>query len=574
MSDDEICSIAKKQLQFLETVHPFITERRSYIPEILELRPIFRGEKTGKSTYIQSYTTWANSEKSLDLLVRFLEKINGRPYCLYYSVFCFIPTLGDGRYRINNKNAECTNILVADFDEISEEEFYSRKKKFSQLGLKTLDVFSGHGYQSILLLQEKTEDKNILKKYTNTLLRKGFHVDPAIVDPARIMRMPFSYNCKSCDPRSKYFSASPEIFETSVVNQTTERYDVDDVFARLETLPDVEGSIEPESEKIISNNKPRSRKKMSDEELCQMLENDYGKKLENTEIQYAHLLDVDSLPEPVLKMLMGIPEGQRNKVMMFLVPYFRNSLGLSLPKIKEVMHIWGKNCHPSLDADFVSSEVDRIYGYGFKGKHGAYTKELHFIYGHMPLNKYKKDSKIIISNEFFDEKYRDISPGSIRIFLALKLAEKEGYKHFSRDDMRKAVGISERTLDRNIRNILRSGYLCKRKKGCVKQKGEKYTYYLNPYFSSVSGFTSVETATVKLMLEELSNGETKLYLYLSRMTDRGRECWASQKYLAQKVGKTQCTISKMTDSLCQKKFIEKNTFRIDDIAHCEYVLKY
>lgn len=79
---------------------------------------------------------------------------------------------------------------------------------------------------------------------------------------------------------------------------------------------------------------------------------------------------------------------------------------------------------------------------------------------------------------------------------------------------------------------------------------------------------------VEKMLEKLTDGEMKLYSYLSKIVGE-KGCWTSQKYLADKIGKKgQSSISKMTDSLRQKGFISKRTKEKDEIKHSTYNLNY
>lgn len=115
----------------------------------------------------------------------------------------------------------------------------------------------------------------------------------------------------------------------------------------------------------------------------------------------------------------------------------------------------------------------------------------------------------------------------------------------------------------------------------VKEKenrrlGEKYIYYINPYFSTIEGYTMIENSLVKLMLQELTDGESKLYIYLCKMIGSSKnECWSSQKYIAKNIGKTQQGISLITDKLSEKRYIKKTTLITDDnIKVCTYNLNY
>ncbi|WP_422446727.1 hypothetical protein [Thermoanaerobacterium sp. DL9XJH110] len=200
---------------------------------------------------MKSLNLWRLYDKATERHIKFLQKINGIPVCLYYSVFALDYNKEtfkkDGKPYIkgyiNNQNAVHCQILVADFDKITESEHNAIIDMFNSCDIEVLSVFSGHGYQDIILLSEKVYDLNILKKFCCILKRKGFPVDENIVDPARVMRMPFSFNCKEFDPTNKYHSDSPKAIPTRLVRETDKRYSVKEIFEKLEMLPDSPASF-------------------------------------------------------------------------------------------------------------------------------------------------------------------------------------------------------------------------------------------------------------------------------------------------------------------------------------------
>ena len=161
----------------------------------------------------------------------------------------------------------------------------------------------------------------------------------------------------------------------------------------------------------------------------------------------------------------------------------------------------------------------------------------------------------------------------MRIYLVMKLATSiDGIKSFQKSDIQNYAQVSERTVERNIEYLVTMNYVSKRR--ACRRKGEGYTYYLNPYFNSVEGFTLIENAVVKVMLSELTDGELKLYSLLSKVAN-GSKCWTNQKNLAKEIGKKgQSSISKMTDSLHEKGFITKKTTEQNGIKHSVYNLNY
>ena len=555
-----------KQLKFLKVIYPWLSED-NYQDGCIELRPIKRDVK---AKYIRSYNTWRLEEKDINSLRDFLKLVNGQGYCLYYSIFTFDYTKTNGKQKgkINNDNALYTSILGVDFDNITWKEFKAEKEKLTKLGIETIDIFTGHGFQSIILLKEKVYDKEIIKKFTELLISKGFKADGAIKDCARVFRMPYSFNCKSLDTKNKHFSEG--IIPTTDVNWTKRRYHLVDVFKALNTLPTViEQSTTLELDTIKTEPITIVEKKIKLEEIKEIK----NIKIENLNTLYGELIDIERLPEPIQKMLHGSQSGLRNKVMLFIIPFLRNSLGLNIQTIKAILTIWGSLCIPSLNKEFIEQETDRIYKYGFKGRQGKYTEELRKAYGYLEFNKFTRQNKILIPNAIFED-FDVISDGAVKIYLVMKLAEQiDGIKEFTKQDIQQEAGIVERTLERNIKDLVAMGYVCKRKSN--RRNGEQYIYYINPYFSSTNGFTMLENILVKSMTNELTDGEMKLYTYLCFMIGSAKnDCWASQKYLAKKIGKTQQGVSLLTTKLCEKKYINKKTIDKDNIKHCTYNLNY
>lgn len=556
-----------KQIRFLKAIYPWLNED-NYQDGAVELRPIKRDKE---AKYIKSYNTWRLEEKDINSLRDFLALLNGQGYCLYYSLFTldYNKTSGKQKGKINLDNALYTSVLGADFDNITFDEFKAEKQKFINLGLETIDIFTGHGFQSLILLKEKVWDKEIIKKYTKLLISKGFKVDTAIVDCARVFRMPYSFNCKSLDPKNKHYMEG--IVPTTDVNWTEKRYHLADVFKALNTLPTAIEQMEELDIKEIKTEPVTIKEKKIQLDKIREIKNI---KIENLNSLYKDLIDIERFPEPIQKMLQGTPSGLRNNVMLFIIPFLRHTLGLNIQTIKSILTIWGSLCTPALDKAFIEQETDRIYKYGFKGQQGKYTTELREAYGYLEFNKFTRKNKILIPNSIFDD-FDVISDGAVKIYLAMKLAEQvAGIKEFTKKDIQEFANIVERTLERNIKDLVAMGYVCKRKSN--RRLGEEYIYYINPYFSSINGFTMLENAVVKLMLTELTDGEMKLYSYLCFMIGSTKnDCWASQKYIAKKIGKKDhSSISKMTNELVKKKYITKKTVEKDNIKHCIYNLNY
>lgn len=587
-TDDQVVRQVQKQTNFLHLVHPALMDFNSYNEGAVEIRPIKR-LKTAK--YVRSYVTWHLQDKDIESLIKMMGMLNGEEYCVYFSGFAFdhdkvtYDEKGKERKkgRINNDNALYTSILPMDFDGLTYEEFQLEKQRLIDLGIETLDIFTGHGFQSFIMLSHKVLDIDIYKKFTELMLDKGFKVDGALVDPARLLRMPYTFNCKAFDRRSKYYHEThPEIITTTDIAYTNKRYHVVDVFKAIQSLPDVIGTTStlttvdvegiPTATLTVLDSKKaeKVRKEKSQIEIKQAA----TVRLEDGQAMYQGFLAFERLPESIQKMLMGTEDGLRNSVMLFLVPFMRNSLGLNIQTIKQVMVIWGANCSPILDKTHIEQEVERLYKYGLKAKYGRYTIDLAKAYGYLDFDQYKRDHKVILPNEIFED-VGVISDCGFKIYLYLKLSHKrDGLNEWTINDIVKIAKISLNTFHRNINYLLSLGYICKRRAN--RRLGEQYVYYLNPYFSSTKGYITLENATIELMLMKLTDGESKLYAYLCYMIGTaGTTCWASQKYLAKAIGKKgHNAISQMTDQLHLKNFIRKETTSNGFVMHSTYTLIY
>lgn len=578
-NEDEIISIANKHLNFLAFLYPFLKEQ-SYHAEVVEIRPIARDKD--KTSYVESFNVFRLDEDTVSRYIKFLEKINGKPYCLYYSSYCFDNKKaieGKKRTKINNENALATSILAMDFDNISIKDFQQIKGKFDKLGISTLDIFSGHGVQSLVVLNELCYDTKLLKRWTTLLLRKGVKTDGALVDSARVLRMPYSYNCKEFDEKSNYhiIGKEPEAIATSIINKPEYKYSVEYVFSKIMTLPDVICSLPDEDTQIVESNEKMPKKSVKfEEEKAKKAKTQLEIKEANKEEvkkAYLGLVNVEKLPLPVIKMLNSTPEGIRNKTMLFLVPYLKNSLGFEKQDIINIMKVWGERCKPVLSSRVIIDEVNRLIKYDLKGKYGKYDSELANTFGYLDF-KIERQNKIKIQKQVTNN-ISEISDTSFKIYLALL-----NYKSLNSDtnnytieDICQIADVSKRTFYRNVSDLVTNGILNKKSKVDKKKQG-KYEYYINPYITDYAGFTLLERATIEIMLERLNDAEIKLYIIMCSMLYKKDNIWASQEYLAEKMGKKRCTVSKIIKSLEEKNFITISQNKKGIIACYVYNLNY
>ena len=294
----------------------------------IEIRPVKRDRY--EFEYVKSYNTFRfTSPKDRELLIKFLTKINGKGFCLYYSIFTFNK---EGKeITINKDNALFTTTLMADFDNMDQEKFNHYKKMFESVGLETYDIFSGNGVQSLILLTRRCYDKEILRKFTELLIAKGFDVDSAIVDPSRVARLAYTRNNKELDQtlKDKYNPIDPELPLALPLNKIPRRHSIVEVFEKLNQLPTIipvssELASETSQEAIetIEQNQTQAITFEEREEVKNSKKKEVEVNIFEAKAQYDKYLDFDALPTTVQKILAShTVEGLRNKVLLFLIPF-------------------------------------------------------------------------------------------------------------------------------------------------------------------------------------------------------------------------------------------------------------
>ena len=141
---------------FLALVHPSLVTAPEGFRPCVEIRPILRGIKDYELS--RSLTLWDLSPESVSRLRTFLDQHHDQPCCIYYSVFTF-----DNQMKSMTKKgtqAKAGKITVAsavntceialDFDGIGHEEYIALVERMDSIGIRTMWVFTGHGYQAHL----------------------------------------------------------------------------------------------------------------------------------------------------------------------------------------------------------------------------------------------------------------------------------------------------------------------------------------------------------------------------------------------------------------------------------------
>ena len=578
LTEKELVQQTEEQVKFLTTIYPNLVED-TFQECCIEIRPIKRLKDL---EYTRSLNIWRLDNKGIEQLLDFNKKVNGKEFCVYYSSFALNYDIKSEGYQIgkvNNENARYTTILPLDFDEQSLTEITKQLDILRSLDIEFITVFTGNGIQALILLNKKVYDTKILKKWTTLLISKGFRVDDSIVDCARVLRLPYTFNCKQIDINNKKYSHDAIEIATEVWEWTEKRYDILDIFNKIQTLPSIIPSTKEEIEELkeletvkkvefeensikdISTNK----KKEKINEIFEVVKSD----IEVVKDQYKYI-NIKQIPDAVVNMLYKTPEGLRNDTLLFLVPYLRNTLKLSEKQVIETIKVWGSRCTTPYTSDFAEDEAKRILNYKSQYKYGKYTDNMQKAFGPLEIHIYKKNNTVEIYNDIFDNGgIIKISDAAFKIYLHLEL-NKDKKESYTIKEIEELTSIPSVTIRRNIKDLIRYGYI--RRKTTYKKNKESYLYSLSEYRSRATGVTIFNKATLKLMLMDLTDGEIKLYAYLYRMLNEKLEVTASQKYLSSKIGKSQPRISCMTTELGEKDYLNKTTLRYkgDKLPHCIY----
>ena len=578
LTEKELLQQTEEQVKFLTTIYPNLVED-TFQECCIEIRPIKRLKDL---EYTRSLNIWRLDNKGIEQLLDFNKKVNGKEFCVYYSSFALNYDIKSEGYQIgkvNNENARYTTILPLDFDEQSLTEITKQLDILRSLDIEFITVFTGNGIQALILLNKKVYDTKILKKWTTLLISKGFRVDDSIVDCARVLRLPYTFNCKQFDINNKKYSHDAIEIATEVWEWTEKRYDILDIFNKIQTLPSIIPSTKEEIEELkeletvkkvefeensikdISTNK----KKEKINEIFEVVKSD----IEVVKDQYKYI-NIKQIPDAVVNMLYKTPEGLRNDTLLFLVPYLRNTLKLSEKQVIETIKVWGSRCTTPYTSDFAEDEAKRILNYKSQYKYGKYTDNMQKAFGPLEIHIYKKNNTVDIYNDIFDNGgIIKISDAAFKIYLHLEL-NKDKKESYTIKEIEELTSIPSVTIRRNIKDLIRYGYI--RRKTTYKKNKESYLYSLSEYRSRATGVTIFNKATLKLMLMDLTDGEIKLYAYLYRMLNEKLEVTASQKYLSSKIGKSQPRISCMTTELGEKDYLNKTTLRYkgDKLPHCIY----
>lgn len=583
-TEEELMEQTNKIWNFLQFIHPELIRDRNYF-EIngvskndlaIELRTLKRIK--GEKPFYRNHRVYNYGDSQKEKLYKFLKSLNNKeiPFCMYYSVFNFdsktmgISKSGNEKQAWNNciclNNAVSTHILIMDFDDITEEKFIEQKMKLCKIGLDTTDIFSGHGYQSIIKLDKLCSDKEILTKFTNTLIKKGFKVDKKIKDCARIMRPPSTENSK--DVLEGYNAIPTDIYYLS-----DKIYTVEEVFNKLSTLSNVIEIEDKESKKLHKNKESKDVSKDRSNEIKELktANNNEINKNRLTDIELIKLypmLNIKEIPDAIKLMLSGFQRGYANNVLMFLVTYFREQ-GLAKSIIIEIIDILKdldnyKYEWSDLDVVF---EVNRFYYAKDYNSKAVFFTELK---GFGVVEYQFIDKSTVVINNYVFTKLANMSSSAFYIYV--KLLEKQNYDNtraFTLNEMSEIVGISRRSIIKHIDDLVKVKLLDKKR--AIKKKGEEYTFFLSRFEQHKElGYTKFNITTLKLLLKmvkykELTVTQLSICMYIKHICYNGKQnCTIAQETLGLALGISQSGISKAFKQIEKTELIRRDKEELND----------
>lgn len=608
-SKEELEENIKKQWAFLQKVHALKTGaikfNKAELPcnvgdLAIEIRTLKR--LNGECPAYANHRVYSFTEKQFLAFRKKMMYLYERdiPFCTYWSVYNFnskelaiAKTTGNKAKEWNNRiatnNAVGTSALVMDFDHITEADFLEQKLRLTNLGIETIDIFSGHGYQCYILLNEFSVDKTLLYRFTNLLLSKGFPVDIKIKDFTRIMRLTNSLNSKEC-----YKGGNP--VKTFVLNDTDNRYNIEDVFNKLDTLPtvmqvsyainkmkDCENDsfdddfviYDPEEDVEYKNFNPIKKKNKIENIVkpINTLTKINKNSLNDIELQQIYpMLKIEELPVPVKLMLSGFQNGYANSALMFLVLYFRDKEGFTLGHIQNVIEKLSflDTYNYAWDDLNVNAEVKRFF-YAREYKYtGIYMNDLQ-EFGYMEFPELTiTDKSILVVNNYVFTKLTEISSKAFMVYLKLLI-----YNHktknisFVLDELKDITGISKRTVQDHLQCLVKVGLLDKKRAN--RRNKEQYVYFISQFTSQNFGFTKFNIQSLISLLnlnknKKLSDTEFLICLYLKQMCFRDeKHCYPSQDTIGQALGITQQGVSYCFKRIVSNDLISLEKIKIDNI---------
>lgn len=574
------------QMEFLKILFPFLTEdiQKS---EAIELRAV---SAAGEINYTRNFWTMFK-DTDIGYMMRLNNDINGYPYDLYFSQFTVRTVRKDGEAKLVRASDETTcgtSFLVMDFDNIDDATHLKYLYKINKQDVNVLSVATGHGYHDYILLNKPCYNKEIQTTFTKLLKRKGFPIDDSSIGSNRLFRVPYSYNCKCYSKESIYYEKEKPYLVTDISGISKhnrdaalngeeklifESYDLNDLFMRLDKIMDEKNYLSPE---VVQAPK-------IDSELNYIDITEPTKYVSKLQANLDYKLNLSYFPSAVQQMLSFGHHGYRNHIMLCLVPYFKNSENYTLEATIDIFKVWGeKYCDPKLDNEKIIKDVTRLYNHPFKAPKGKYETFMEERFGvfsdaydnielfaKQGLSRISSTARFVIIPDVFFELIKDLPDIAIRIYITLKyIEEKEQKAYWDVKEIMNIVNIGKTSFYKGIGKLEEDGKAFIYKINPNKKRDENYIYCLTPLSEIDVSWTAISLLLLEKLLMRAENHELSVYLYMYFCSDKYTTSWISQEELAKATGKSNPSISRITDSLHEKELILKQTIHLDEKRQC------
>lgn len=513
---EEVTEMKTEELyNFIVDTHPQIN--CSY-KECVDIKAVFR--TAGK--YVKpNKIFYSNSKKQREELQKFIDTLDasGRAYCLYYSVYTFDP---EAKKTITKDNAQSTQMLCADLDHITVEDFAPILEKLKKSGIEpNYSIFSGHGFQIIYKLDKPSTDKELLAEFTDAMKANGYPVDEKIKDCARVMRLPFTVNNK--DPENPV--------NTYIYSTHEGVYSLKELKSKLGMKKQKETAKKEE---------PTAKQTPADTQKQDFTAYD------NAFLQqkYTHII-TDKLPAPIKAALMGFRNGYTDKQIRGIVLYLRDYEGAGLDAIISTVQTLASINTFNYTGDVIPDITRKVkalfYHYDYKFNYDE-LKEFGSMSGRV-IDR----SELKLHNSTLNE---DVSNKAFYVYLRLVIVRH--YKHkiaFTAGEIAEECNITVRRVRERLEELVKAGLLDKKRAN--KKEGGKYLYTVSKFgIDKAKGYTRINISVLSDLIKAVDDkiiNETviKFLLYMKRITQGIEGIEVSQVEIAKQLNVKQEAVSKL-----------------------------
>ena len=540
----------------------------------VEVRPLMRkANLKGKyDVAIKNFHLWRADAETKE---RFIEWINSdirnQGCCLYISVYCFdsaIKVLKENgseyrAYTINKHNQLYTRVMVVDLDHVSEAENNRFDSAMEQLGIPYQSIqTSENGFQKRFYLKDQVEDSFALSIFAKLLINKGFKVDSKVINRGQVVRLLGSVNNKVFSPKHK----RDKQFAVKLIKDTDKKIAFKELLNKINRL---QNCAFPKYNNLnLMNIKDTVAIKKDNFKPIAYYNEDVF--IENyKDIIPEHYLN--DIQKPIRFMLTDTDDGYTDAVVMFIIPYFKNTLKLSFEQTKAIMDKWAE-----LNGYTEQDKYERIYYTEYKKGFGVYTTELQQRYGSIAFNK-NYDTIIKINDNtanlkpaIFDEKiYPELDKTALKIFIAFLFEYKASGKiTWSIKEVVEFNNISKPTVIKALKHLVEKDFIACSEKFKTKNDGNEYT--LTKTYVALKTERRLEFTLTQLreMNQALKGNEIKVFIYMRFVILKcmDGQYYGNQSDIAKAVGMSQQTVSDILKSLNKKRFINISKVKINNIT--------